>query len=136
MKKWFTIIVVFLAIAAGGFYATKWYLRSKPKRDVTKETAVTITAQTLWDAYNTNEVAADSLYGNKAVQVSGVVKKISQNQDGNTVVLLETGDPIFGVNCTFKETPNNISEGSTISFKGICTGFLSSVTIKDGVLIP
>lgn len=136
MKKWFTIVILFLAIAVTGFYATKWYLRNKPKRDVTKETAVTITAQTLWDAYNSNEVTADSVYGNKAVQVSGVVKKISQNQDGNFVVLLETGDPIFGVNCTFKETPANITAGQTINFKGICTGFISSVTIKDGVLIP
>lgn len=136
MKKWSVIIVGFLAIAVIGFYATKWYLRSKPKRDVVQETAVNVTAQVLWDAYNTNEFVADSLYNNKAVQVTGKVKKISQNQDGNTVVLLETGDPIFGVNCTFKETPKNIAEGANITFKGICTGFISSVTIKDGVLIP
>ena len=136
MKKWFIISIVFVAVAAIGFYGTKWYLRSKPKRDVTQETALTVTAQALWDAYNSNESVADSLYNNKAVQVSGQVKKISQNQDGNTVVLLETGDPIFGVNCTFKETPNNISEGASITFKGVCTGFISSVTIKDGVLMP
>ena len=61
--------------------------------------------------------------------------EVKKNQDSNTVVVLKTSDPIFGVNCTFKEDPGALQPGNNITFKGICTGFISDVVINEGVLV-
>ena len=60
---------------------------------------------------------------------------ITVNQAGETVVYLQSSDPVFGVNCTFKEDPGAIEKGSTITFKGICTGFLSDVVLTGGIMV-
>jgi hypothetical protein len=72
---------------------------------------------------------------NKAIEVTGTVSDVKKNQAGSTVVYLKSDDPIYGVNCTFKQDPGIITKGSTITFKGICTGYLSDVVINEGIMI-
>jgi len=127
-------LVVLGAIALFGFsYA--YYVWNKPARDVTEEKGMEITAMAIFDSFTVNENRATKLYLSKAIQVTGEVTDIKTNQAGETVVYLKSNDPVFGVNCTFKENPGNITKGSTITFKGICTGFNSDVIINRGVII-
>ncbi len=135
MNKVIKIILVLAILAIVAFFGAKWYLRSKPARDVTKEQGIQVTAQQIFDEFSTNETEANKKYLNKAIQVSGEVAEARKNQDNKTVVVLKTSDPIFGVNCTFKDDPGNIQAGQNITFKGICTGFISDVVINEGVLI-
>ena len=60
---------------------------------------------------------------------------IQKNQAGKTVVFLQSDDPVYGVNCTFKKDPGTIDNNSIITFKGICTGYLSDVIINEGILV-
>jgi hypothetical protein len=48
---------------------------------------------------------------------------------------LKSSDPIFGVNCTFKNDPGPLQKNSTITFKGVCTGYLSDVIINQGIIV-
>lgn len=116
-----------LAVAAGTYV---WYVWNKPARDVQDETAMAATAQGIFDAYQTNEAAANQQYLNKAVAVSGTVNAIKQNQEGKTVVSLATSDPMFGIQCTMKE-PVQLPPNSQVTIKGICTGFLMDVVLID-----
>jgi len=125
-------IILMLVFAAVGYGLYVWY---KPQRDVKDEKAIVVTASTIYDSYSADEKKANELYLNKAIQVSGKVSKVLKNQNGNTVVYLETSDPVFGVNCTFKEDPGPIETGTTIAFKGICTGYLSDVIINQGIIV-
>jgi hypothetical protein len=125
------LIVLGLAI----FYGTKYYLNHKPGRSVENEKGLEVTAQQIFNDFTTNEAAANQKYLNKAIQVTGEVAEVKKNQDDKTVVLLKTADPIFGVNCTFKTDPGALQPGSTVTFKGICTGFLSDVVINEGVIV-
>ena len=123
----FTILAIIILAGAG----TAVYLWNKPRRDVTKEKGIQITAVAIFDSFSKNEQSANTQFLNQAIEVTGTVSDVA----GNTVVYLKSDDPIYGVNCTFKQDPGIITKGSTITFKGICTGYLSDVVINEGIMI-
>ena len=134
MKRWKKILVVLVVlIIAALSYA--YYVWNKPARDVTKEQGIRVTAIAIFDSFTNNEAAANAAFLNKAIEVTGKVTDVKKNQAGETVVYLQSSDPMFGVNCTFKQDPDTITKGSTITFKGICTGYLSDVVINEGILV-
>ena len=134
MKRWKKIlIVVLLFILAGLCYA--YYIWNKPARDVSEEKGIQISAVAIFDSFANNEQAANASFLNKAVEVTGKVSNVKKNQAGETVVYLQSDDPVFGVNCTFKQDPGVIEKGSTITFKGICTGYLSDVILNEGIIV-
>ncbi|TXT32994.1 MAG: hypothetical protein FD136_1163 [Chitinophagaceae bacterium] len=137
MKNWkrILLVVVIIGLITGGFIVYRIF--TKPHRDVSQEVAVTLTAQKLYDAFKTNEANANQLYLDKAIELSGEVLEFSTNQDGQTVVNFKTADPLVVINCTFKTNPGTLTAGSTITFKGICTGYIpdANVVINEGVLI-
>ena len=135
MKGWkkISLIVFVVVVAVGICYA--YYIWNKPARDVSKEEGIRITAIAIFDSFTQNEQAANASFLNKAIEVTGKVADVKKNQAGETVVYLQSSDPMFGVNCTFKEDPGLIAKGSTITFKGICTGYLSDVVINEGILV-
>ena len=126
------VVIAGLVIGAIFFYKT-WYM---PHRDVKDEIGIQVTAQAIMDAYSTDETKANSLYLDKAIQVSGEVNGVSKNEAGKTVISLKSSDPMGGVRCTMKEEPSNITSGSTVTVKGICTGYLMDVTLIDCYLVP
>ena len=137
MKKWQKILLTLVVIgvlAAGSFVL---YVYLKPHRDVTKEKGVVLSAQNLYDAFKTNETEANAKYLDKAIELTGEVGAVSTNQDGNTVVDFKTNDPMVVINCTFKTKPGTLTPGQTITFKGICTGYIpdANVVINEGVLV-
>ena len=137
MKNWKKILLVMLLIGlvTGGIMVYRIF--TKPHRDVTTEKAVSISAQAIFDAFKTDEAAANKLYLDKAIQLSGEVLDVNTNQEGKTVVNFKTNDPLFVINCTFKTNPGALKAGDTINFKGICTGYIpdANVVINEGVLV-
>jgi len=135
-RKLVLTFIILAAVGLIGFYAAKYYMRNQPGRDVTKEQGIGITADSLYKAYSSNEALADSLYTNKAIEVSGEVLGVSKDDNNQTSVELKTSDSSVTVNCKFKVDPGEIKPGNTITFKGICTGFLMvSIPIIEGVII-
>ncbi len=131
---------ILLSIAGIGLIAgllLLYWIFNKPHRDVAKEKGIELTAQQLYDAFKTNEAQANSLYLDKAIQLNGTVADFSTNQAGQKVVNFSTNDPLVMINCTFKTDPGDLKTGDTITFKGICTGYIpdANVVINEGVLI-
>lgn len=131
---------VLLTVAAIGLIAgllMVYWIFNKPHRDVAKEKGIALSAQQVYDAFRTNEASANSQYLDKAIQLTGTVADISTNQEGQKVVNFSTNDPLVMINCTFKTDPGNLKAGDTITFKGICTGYIpdANVVINEGVLI-
>ncbi|MBL7851687.1 MAG: hypothetical protein JNN04_12355 [Cyclobacteriaceae bacterium] len=127
MKK--LILAAIAIVAAIGVYL---YI-NKPHRSVQDEEALRISADSLFQAFASNEADANAKYLNKVVLVSGKVTSVETNTDGNTVIVLETGDLMFGVNCTLAE-PANPAVGQEIVLRGICTGYLADVIITQAIL--
>lgn len=131
-KRKIILSLIALIILAGLSYA--FYIWNKPARDVADEKGIQITAVAIFDSFSNNEQVANTQYLNKAIEVTGKVSDVKKNQVGQTVVYLQSNDAVFGVNCTFKQDPGIITKGSTITFKGICTGYLSDVILNEGII--
>ncbi len=137
MKKWLKISIAILAIGIVAAGITVYIIYNKPHRDVSQEQGVQLSAQKLFDAFKVNETEANKLYLNKAIEMTGEVGEVITNQDGNIVVNFKTNDPFVVINCTFKANPGNLKIGQTITFKGICTGYIpdANVVINEGILV-
>lgn len=128
-------VVILAAIAAVSL--SVYLVYNKEQRDVTKEKGIELTAQKLYDAFKTDEAAANKQYLDKAIELTGEVGAVNTNQDGNVVVDFKTSDPMVVINCTFKVNPGPLTPGQTITFKGICTGYIpdANVVINEGILV-
>jgi hypothetical protein len=121
-----TVVLAGFIIGAFIFYRT-WY---KPHRNVNDEKALVVTAQTILEAYTTDEQKANSLYLDKAIAVQGDVSEVTKTPQGKTVISLKTSDPMAGIRCTMKENAT-VAVGENVTIKGICTGYLMDVTLVD-----
>lgn len=129
---WISILGLALSVAL-----TVYFVYSREHRDVTAEKGIQVTAQQLFEAFAADEARANTLYLDKAIEITGEVINVSTNQDGNIVVDFKTNDPFFVINCTFKTDPGALKAGDNITFKGICTGYIpdANVVINEGVLV-
>jgi hypothetical protein len=127
LKKIGLLILAGIVLAIG--VAT--YLFFKPHRNVQAMDAfATLTAKALTDEFTVNASAANAKYlasdGNsKVLIVKGLVSKISENQNGEKVIILKGNGAKVGVGCTFtKQTSANttgIKLGDEIEIKGAIT---------------
>ena len=137
MKKWMKVLLLAVGIGLIAGLLLLYWIFNKPHRDVAKEMGITLSAQQLYDSFRTNEASANSQYLDKAIELTGTVADVSTNQEGQKVVNFSTNDPLVMINCTFKTDPGNLRAGDSITFKGICTGYIpdANVVINEGVLI-
>ncbi len=134
MKKISYILVTILLIAGGIYYYTFVYAKNH-HRDAQSETAIIISADSLTAAYQNNEQAANKLYLNKAIEVSGNILNINKDQAGYTTLLIGKADAFSNVSVTLNSTEAITKKvGDPATVKGVCTGFLSDVIINEGAL--
>lgn len=134
-KKWIGLFVVGLIIGVcTGLYVWK-YVINKPHEKVEDAKGITITAMALAKEYSTNEKRSDSIYLNKAIEVSGVISEIDKNQDGGLMVVLKTDDPSAGVQCALRDTGATVTKDQNITIKGFCSGNgITGVSLTDCVI--
>lgn len=128
------LLIALLAVALiGGVVAYKMY--NKPHRDIDSEKAVaTLSADALFDAYDADEAAANASYLDQVVEVSGTVDEVTEDAEGNTVVILMAENAMMGgVSATIDPSVENltIAAGESIKLKGRCTGMLMDVVMTN-----
>ncbi len=128
MNKIKTILFLIVAIALLGSAYAWFFIWNKPQQNIKNATGIQVQAAAIFKEYNSNEKTANAKYIDKIVEVTGVVNSVSKNAEGKWVVMLKTGDLMFGVNCTMEEDVQ-IKEGEAVSLKGICTGYLTDVVL-------
>ena len=131
LKKLFIIFVLIASVLAGIAY----YLYNKTAPDVADLSAEPVSAVNLFKDFATNETKANTSYLNKALQVSGKVLEVKQNQNRQTQIILDSGDPMFGIACTMAQTDKQVKPGDHVTIKGICTGYLNDVVIIKSLLL-
>ena len=120
------LVVLVLAIAGGAYGA---WLYFQPHRDVqSTETDYALKASDIVNEYLKDNEAANAKYlddegESKVLEIRGEVYKISEDFNGNTVILLKSDTAKAGVKASFtKETSaeaKKITKGSTITIKGV-----------------
>ena len=112
-------LAVLIAIAAMIGYRA-W---NKPHENIEDAIAIKTNASLLYNSLANDSLNAKSDFINKVVMVSGKVKQVSENQQKQQVILLETNVQDGSVNCTMEEKIKNIKAGDSILLKGICMGY-------------
>lgn len=116
--------------------AAVYFVWNKPHETVDDKKGIRITAEALAEKFEEDEQSANTTYLNQALEVSGIISEISQNQDGKDVILLESANPFSGVQCTLKEKISNHKEGDSITIKGFCHGYTLAVLLSDCIVMP
>lgn len=134
MRIFFALGCAFVVALAGMLM----YHYNKRARNVAAETGIPVTATELYYKFTSNEPQANQAYLNKVLQVSGQVLEVKSIPNSGKVVVLNTGDPMFGVACTLntiEPATGKVKPGEKITVKGICTGYLSDVVLTNSYLI-
>jgi len=131
MKK---IIMIALSLGLIGV-GTGIYLFNKKPETVDDKKGINIAAADLAKAYSANERAADSLYLNQVIEVSGTVGSTETNQDGGLMVILTTGDPDADIQCTLRDKGVQVAKGQQVTLKGFCSGSgITGVSLTDCIV--
>ena len=99
-----------------------YYMYTKGPVDVKNASGIKIASSALYQSFSKDSSLAKKNYSDKIVEASGIVEKISQNQQNQAIVFLKTGENGAYVNCTMEGPAQGIKEKDSISVKGICTG--------------
>lgn len=131
-RKYFITALLLLVATAIGY---GWYLYNKKPPDSRTQTAyMELKADELLAAFRQDEAAANRVYVDKVLIVSGKVRQVESNTAGQTAVHLDTGDPLAAVVCSFYTDESvyvkNIAPGTIVRIKGICTGALADVILN------
>ena len=128
------LIAVVLGVVGVWFFV--FYAPTHFKRDVADEKGIPLTAAALVKAYQENEPNANALYLDKPLEIKGEIGETKLDQVGNTTLSLKSEDAFASVFCTLKKADTSFKPGQTVTVKGICTGFLSDVVLKDAIIVP
>jgi len=128
-KKLFKIAAILMMAGLLIGTAIILYMFNMPQRNVqNSDTDFSLTTSQLVTEYLSNAKAANGKYlaedGNsKILEITGTVAIISENFNGQKVVLLKEGNDKAGVSCTFlAETGTsaaNLKIGNTTTIKGV-----------------
>ena len=127
------IILAVLVLAAIGI-CTGFYMWNKKAPKAEDAKGVVITADGIARAYAADEQKANAAYLDKVLELSGTVSEVSRNQDSAVVVILDSGDPIAGVQCTMRERSVSMANGQQVVLKGFCRGNNMGVVLTDCIV--
>jgi hypothetical protein len=120
------IVFLFIALALGSF-ALGYLIWNKPHEDVKNADGVTTDAFSLYNSFTNDSSKAKTSFLNKILQVSGVVREVTVNQQKQQVILLKSPVQGASVNCTMEENFNTLKHGDIVVIKGICSGFSGGI---------
>ena len=129
MKRALQLLLAVVLI--GGVVAYMMYNKSFDDVEQLKVDFI-LPAPALFADYESDEAKANERYNDKVLQVTGKVLESSTDEDGIVKVVLES-DGMFGVVCKLDELTEHkrtdFETGEDVTFKGLCTGYLSDVVL-------
>lgn len=114
--------------------------KTKPAEAARGNPIASLSAVSLFGAYEDNEVAADEQYKGKILEVSGVVDSIGKDILNQPYIALSLGQPykIGRVQCFFSDSDISklakISKGAEIRVRGKCIGKMGNILLHDCIL--
>jgi len=129
------LIGIILGLAlVGGIYGYLQFSKTADSTDDLK-TEITMSAASLFEAFENDEQTANKKYLDKIVEVTGKVLS-TKTQNEKTTISLETNDMLGTIFCEMESEPTATPKnGEEVKIKGICTGYLTDVVLVRSVLI-
>ncbi len=137
MKKNLKIVLILIAILALAGAAAGFYLYNLKPKDLGKvKPDFVVTSSELQSAFEENETAAVIKYVNKIIEVTGEIGSIEPGENNSVNISLKTNSSFSSVICTFPSGVDSgkVKEGSQISIRGECSGYLMDVLLNKCVI--
>jgi hypothetical protein len=119
-KKRIIVFSILAIIAVGAGFG--YYLYNKGPRDVKNASGIKVAATELYQTFAKDSMVAGKKYKDRILEVSGMVSKVSKNQENKDILFLKTNENGAFINCTLEGPANNIGENENVIIKGICNG--------------
>jgi hypothetical protein len=132
-----------IVITFGFIVVSTFACKTSNQRTLEAATAITISAEDLYRAYQSNEAEADKLYQTRTLIVTGTVGTTSTPERGmgNPAVILVDARQKPNVNCfgfsaDAKDAISKLKTGQSVSVKGKCMGKVATdePSLEDSVL--
>lgn len=132
-------IKILSALAFVGAIVAYFLLTPKGEINIAKTEAVhEVNAGALYAAFSADETAANNEYAGAVITVKGILQAVDKNEADQLQISLDAEDDLGVVLCTLQEAPADLASleiGSSITVKGICTGYLFDVVIDRAILL-
>ncbi|MDR3133077.1 MAG: OB-fold putative lipoprotein [Prevotellaceae bacterium] len=121
---------VFFAVASSDDKSTE-----KEISETDLASAIHISASTLYEDYDANEISADQKYKGKVLVITGRIESIGKDITDNIYVALEGDGFINVVQCMFSDDhvseTSELRKGQSVKIKGRCSGqTLGSIIVR------
>lgn len=126
--------LIALAIISGVLYYT---FRASPDSVEKMKADYILAGEEIVSDFEEDETAANNLYLDKTLQISGPITDISSEQEGITIVYIE-GSFSGNVSCLFTNEAlkdRKIELGEEVVIKGKCTGYILDVVLTKCYLL-
>jgi hypothetical protein len=133
-------LIVFLALAFGSTNKNQSASSTGGEKGSATPTAspVSVSASALFNAYESNEIAADETYKGKIILVTGTIDSVGKDITDSMYVSLKTSNSIFGIQCFFddanKGALSRLNKGQTVTIRGRCDGKFGNILLKDCII--
>lgn len=117
-------IVIILIILVVIVSTCGYLLWNKPHVNIRDAKGVETNAIALYSKFISDSAMANAAYLNTILNVSGMIKNVSLNQQHQQVILLKTMEAAASVNCTMEENADGVKAGDEVSLKGLCIGYI------------
>lgn len=135
----FIVFIIIIAALGGGGSTPSNSGNDNGSSGQQEEVAMQITATELYAAYKNNEVAADSTYKGKLLEISGTVDTIGKDILDTPYVSLKTGEVIGSVQCILADEAvaeaGTLTPGAKVTLRGRGNGYLLNALVKQCVIV-
>ncbi len=121
VKNILIIIIIFIVIASTCGY----FFWNKPHANIRDAKGIETNAIALYAKFISDSAMANATYANTILNVSGIIKNVSHNQQNQQVILLKTMEAAASVNCTMEGNASGVKPGDDVSLKGLCIGYIA-----------
>lgn len=142
MKKALFAFLLVVLLAGGAF----WYIMNETFDDTAAtQSAYTVSAQDLINAYQTNDSLANATYREQIITVQG---RVTEVEAADTTVNIKFTDPVTGSYLIFDFQSQHLADakvlqaGDSVAIKGSCSGNIYSqlrkahmISFKRSVLV-
>lgn len=131
MKRLLTVLVISISLLLMGIATS-----CSPNSLYSEKDAIEVTAQELFAAYEEDEVAADALYKDNLLKVTGVIYDVGTDYIFEAPEVMISGggeDEARGIDCIFdtryESQVAKLERGQTVAVLGICADYLLNVLL-------
>jgi len=122
----FILVLLFLAAGTGAWIGYKAYTRTNKSLSFVKPD-IQLSASGLVEEYEKNDSVANKKYLGKILEVTGLVKEVTNDEGGFPTVVLGEAGKLSSVRCSMdssqRQDASRLVAGTSITIRGACTGF-------------